>query len=223
MLKASSSSIGASDAAIIMADAFHSPGDIEKNIIEQVVANKIPAILVLNKVDMSNPEKLALTIAQYDEIHKFDAVVPTSASKGEGIDIVLSECEKFLSPSEWFFPDDMITDQPERMIVAETIREKILRTLNDEIPHGTAVSIEEFKDDGKIIKVRADIYCEKESHKGIIIGKKGASLKTIGSYAREDLEKLLGKKVYLNLWVKVKENWRESAKTVGNFGYHDEE
>ena len=220
MLKASKSSIGSSDAVLIVADAFHAPGDIEKNIIEQVVANKLPAILVLNKVDMSNPEKLALTIAQYDEIHKFDAVVPTSASKGEGIDIVLSECEKFLSPSEWFFPDDMITDQPERMIVAETIREKILRTLNDEIPHGTAVSIEEFKDDGKIIKVRADIYCEKESHKGIIIGKKGASLKTIGSYAREDLERFFGVKVFIELWVKVKEKWRDSSVNLNNFGYN---
>lgn len=220
MLKASKSSIGSSDAVVIVADAFHAPGDIEKNIIEQVVANKLPAILVLNKVDMSNPEKLALTIAQYDEIHKFDAVVPTSASKGEGIDIVLSECEKFLSPSEWFFPDDMITDQPERMIVAETIREKILRTLNDEIPHGTAVSIEEFKDDGKIIKVRADIYCEKESHKGIIIGKKGVSLKTIGSYAREDLERFFGVKVFIELWVKVKEKWRDSSVNLNNFGYN---
>jgi GTP-binding protein Era len=220
MLKASKSSIGSSDAVVIVADAFHAPGDIEKNIIEQVVANKLPAILVLNKVDMSNPEKLAITIAQYDEIHKFDAVVPTSASKGEGIDIVLSECEKFLSPSEWFFPDDMITDQPERMIVAETIREKILRTLNDEIPHGTAVSIEEFKDDGKIIKVRADIYCEKESHKGIIIGKKGASLKTIGSYAREDLERFFGVKVFIELWVKVKEKWRDSSVNLNNFGYN---
>jgi GTP-binding protein Era len=220
MLKASKSSIGSSDAVVIVADAFHAPGDIEKNIIEQVVANKLPAILVLNKVDMSNPEKLALTIAQYDEIHKFDAVVPTSASKGEGIDIVLSECEKFLSPSEWFFPDDMITDQPERMIVAETIREKILRTLNDEIPHGTAVSIEEFKDDGKIIKVRADIYCEQESHKGIIIGKKGASLKTIGSYAREDLERFFGVKVFIELWVKVKEKWRDSSVNLNNFGYN---
>jgi len=220
MLKASKSSIGSSDAVVIVADSFHAPGDIEKNIIEQVVANKLPAILVLNKVDMSNPEKLALTIAQYDEIHKFDAVVPTSASKGDGVDIVLSECEKFLTPSEWFFPDDMITDQPERMIVAETIREKILRTLNDEIPHGTAVSIEEFKDEGKIIRVRADIYCEKDSHKGIIIGKKGASLKTIGSYAREDLERFFGVKVFIELWVKVKEKWRDSAVNLNNFGYN---
>ncbi len=220
MLKASKSSIGSSDAVILVADSFHSPGDIEKNIIEQIVANKLPCILVLNKTDMSTPEKLAQTISQYDEIHKFSAVVPTCASKNQGIDIVLAECAKFLSESEWFFPDDMITDQPERMIVAETIREKILRTLNDEIPHGTAVSVEEFKDDGKIIKIRADIYCEKDSHKGIIIGKKGASLKTIGSYAREDLERFFGVKVFLDLWVKVKEKWRDSAVNLNNFGYN---
>ncbi len=223
MLKASSSSIGSSDAAIIMADAFHAPGDIEKNIIEQVVANKIPAILVLNKTDMSNPVKLAETIAQYDAIHKFDAVIPTSASKGQGVDTVLKECEKFLSDSDWFFPEDMITDQPERMIAAEAIREKILRTLNDEIPHGTAVSIEEFKDEGKILKIRADIYCEKASHKGIIIGKNGEALKTIGSYAREDLERFFGVKVYLNLWVKVKEKWRDNISNLNNFGYNQKE
>ena len=197
--------------------------DIEKNIIEQVVANKIPAVLVLNKTDMSDPVKLAETIAQYDAIHKFDAVIPTSASKGQGVDIVLKECEKFLSESEWFFPEDMITDQPERMIAAETIREKILRTLNDEIPHGTAVSIEEFKDEGKIIRIRADIYCEKPSHKGIIIGKNGEALKTIGSYAREDLEKFFGVKVYLNLWVKVKEKWRDNLFNLNNFGYNQKE
>ena len=223
MLKASTSSIGSSDVAILVADSFHAPGDREKNIINQIVSNKMPSILVLNKTDMSDPVKLAETIAQYDVIHKFDAVIPTSASKGQGVDIVLKECEKFLSESEWFFPEDMITDQPERMIAAETIREKILRTLNDEIPHGTAVSIEEFKDEGKIIRIRADIYCEKPSHKGIIIGKNGEALKTIGSYAREDLEKFFGVKVYLNLWVKVKEKWRDNLFNLNNFGYNQKE
>ena len=223
MLKASSSSIGSSDAVIIMADAFHSPGDIEKNIIEQAVKNKIPSVLVLNKMDMSNPVKLAETIAQYDAIHKFDAVIPTSASKGQGVDIVLAECEKFLTESDWFFPDDIITDQPERMIVAEAIREKILRTLNDEIPHGTAVSIEQFIDEGKIIKINATIYCEKSSHKGIIIGKNGDAIKTIGTYAREDLERFFGVKIHLDLWVKVKEKWRDSISNLNNLGYNSKE
>ncbi len=220
MLKASTSSIGSSDAVVLVADSFHSPGDIEKNIIEKIVECKLPSILVLNKTDMTTPEVLAKTISQYDELHKFSAVIPMCASKGDRTDILIKECEEFLVDSEWFFPDDMITDQPERMIVAETIREKILRTLNDEIPHGTAVSIEEFKDEGKIIRVRADIYCEKESHKGIIIGKKGASLKTIGSYAREDLERFFGVKVFIELWVKVKEKWRDSAANLVNLGYN---
>lgn len=219
MLLASKSSIGSSDVAILVANAYSGPGDIEKNILSQISANKMPAILVLNKIDMVTPEVLAQTITQYDELYKFDAVVPACASKGQGMETLLEECAKFLTPSEWFFPEDMITDQPERMIVAEVIREKILRTLNDEIPHGTAVSVEEFKDEGKIIRVRAEIYCEKESHKGIIIGKRGASLKKIGSYAREDLERFFGVKVFMDLWVRVKEKWRDSNLNLNSLGY----
>ena len=139
------------------------------------------------------------------------------------MDELMDECSKFLGESEWFFPEDMVTDQPERQIAAEIIREKILRTLNQEIPHGTAVVIEEFKDEDTLIRIRAEIFCEKASHKGIIVGKGGSSLKLIGTYAREDLEKMFGTKVYLNLWVKVKENWRESARTVGNFGYREDD
>ena len=220
MLAASGSSIGNSDAVILIADVNYGLGEIEKDIIERIKSSKLPSILVLNKVDMADPEKVANTIVEYDSYYKFDAVVPTSASKGQGIKAVLSECEKFLTESEWFFPEDIITDQPERSIVAETIREKILRTLTDEIPHGTAVEIEEFKDQGNIIKVRATIYCEKASHKGIIIGKNGATLKRIGSYAREDLERFFGVQIYLNLWVKVKEKWRDSTINLNNLGYN---
>ncbi len=220
MLTASSSSLGSSDAVILIADASYSPGEIEKNILEKVSGSKLPCILVLNKTDMSGAEKLAKTISEYDALYKFDAVVPTCASRGQGVDDVISECEKFLTESEWFFPEDMITDQPERTIAAEVIREKILRTLNDEIPHGTAVSVEEFKEDGKMIRIRADIYCEKASHKGIIIGKDGETLKKIGSYAREDLERFFGTKVYINLWVKVKEKWRDSTLNLNNLGYN---
>ena len=157
------------------------------------------------------------------EKHDFVAFVPIAAKKGKNVPELMDECSKFLSESDWFFPEDMITDQPERQIAAEIIREKILRTLNKEIPHGTAVVIEEFKDEGTLIRIRAEIFCEKASHKGIIVGKGGEALKLIGTYAREDLEKMFGTKIYLNLWVKVKENWRESARTVGNFGYRDEE
>ena len=176
MLAASDSSIGNSDAVILIADVNYGLGDIEKDIIERIKRTKLPSILVLNKTDMSTPEKVAKTIMEYDNYYKFDAVVPTSASRGQGVDAVLEECSKYLLESEWFFPDDIITDQPERSIVAETIREKLLRVLSDEVPHGTAVSIEEFKDEEKIIRVRADIYCEKASHKGIIIGKNGETL-----------------------------------------------
>ena len=172
---------------------------------------------------MATPEKVAATIMEYDSYYKFDAVVPTSASRGSGVDAVIEECSKYLCESEWFFPDDMITDQPERSIVSETIREKLLRVLSDEVPHGTAVAIEEFKDEGSIIKVRADIYCERASHKGIIIGKNGETLKRIGTYAREDLERFFGVKVYINLWVKVKEKWRDSTLNLNNLGYNIKE
>lgn len=223
MLAASDSSIGSSDAVILIADVNFGLGEIEKDIIEKIKRIKLPAILVLNKTDMATPERIAKTITEYDNYYKFDAVVPTSASKGQGVQAVIEECSKYLCESEWFFPDDMITDQPERNIVAETIREKLLRVLSDEVPHGTAVSIEEFKDEGSIIRVRADIYCERSSHKGIIIGKNGETLKRIGTYSRQDLEKFFGVKVYINLWVKVKEKWRDSTLNLNNLGYNIKE
>ena len=223
MLTASSTSISASDVIVLIADVNYPLGEIEMNIIEKIKATKLPSILVLNKTDMSNPEQVAKAISEYDAYYKFDAVVPTCASKGHGVAAVIDECSKFLTPSEWFFPDDIITDQPERTIAAETIREKLLRTLSDEIPHGTAVVIEEFKDTGKIIKIRAEIYCEKASHKGIIIGKNGETLKRIGSYAREDLERFFGVQVYINLWVKVKEKWRDNTLNLNNLGYNIKE
>ena len=177
---------------------------------------------MVNKVDEHTPADIAATIAAYAAAYDFDAVVPISAKSGKGVDALFEEASKFLYESVWYFPEDAVTDQPERQIAAEIIREKLLRTLNKEIPHGTAVVIEEFKEEKNIIRIRAEIFCEKASHKGIIVGKNGAALKLVGTYAREDLEKFLGTKVYLNLWVKVKENWRESAATVGNFGYRDE-
>ena len=145
--------------------------------------------------------------------------MPICAKNGKNVQELLGECEKFLSESDWFFPGDMITDQPERQVAAEIIREKILRTLDKEIPHGTAVVIEEFKESNSMIKIRAEIFCEKASHKGIIIGKNGALLKLIGSRAREDIEKFFGTKVFLDLWVKGKENWRNSDVLLNNFGF----
>ena len=223
MVKTADTSMREADAVVLVVDTGKEITSVEENIIAYLKKSGIPAILALNKIDMYDREVLAETIAKYAEKHSFEAFVPISAKKNKNVKDLMDECAKFLAESDWFFPEDMITDQPERQIAAEIIREKILRTLNKEIPHGTAVVIEEFKDEDTLIRIRAEIFCEKASHKGIIVGKNGASLKLIGTYAREDLEKLFGTKVYLNLWVKVKENWRESARTVSNFGYRDEE
>jgi len=222
MVKAADSSMKDADAVILVADAGRNISETEKNVISYIKESGAGSILALNKVDLYRREQIAETIAVYADEHDFDAVVPISAKKGENVNIVLKECEKFLCESDWFFPDDIVTDQPERQIAAEIIREKLLRALDREIPHGTAVVIEDFKDEDTLISIRAEIFCEKESHKRIIIGKNGAVLKMVGSYARSDLEKMFGAKVYLNLWVKVKENWRESIQAVNNFGYREE-
>ena len=223
MVKAADSTMRDADAVVLVVDTGKDISTVEENVMAYLKKSGIPALLALNKIDMYRREQIAETIAKYAAKHDFEAFVPISARSGKNVDELLDECAKFLSESDWFFPDDMVTDQPERQIAAEIIREKILRTLNKEIPHGTAVVIEEFKDERSLISIRAEIFCEKASHKGIIVGKNGASLKLIGTYSREDLEKLFGTKVYLNLWVKVKENWRESARTVSNFGYRDED
>ena len=222
MVDTANASMREADAIVLMADAGRELTTVEENVIRYLKQSGIPAVLALNKTDLYDAGVIAETIKRYAALHDFAAVVPLSAKSGKQVQDVLDECEKLLAPSEWFFPEDMITDQPERQIAAEIIREKILRTLNKEVPHGVAVVIEEFKDEGSIIRIRAEIFCEKASHKGIIVGKNGAELKMVGTYARQDLEKLFGTKVYLNLWVKVKENWRDSRAAVGNFGYREE-
>ena len=222
MVKTANSSMADADAVILVVDVSKEISQVELNVIDYLKKTGLPSIIALNKTDLVRREEIAQTIQAYSEKHSFDAFVPICAKNGKHVDELLGECEKFLSESDFFFPEDMVTDQPERQIAAEIIREKILRTLNKEVPHGTAVVIEEFKDEGSLVRIRAEIFCEKASHKGIIVGKGGESLKLIGSYARQDLEKMLGTKVYLNLWVKVKENWRESARTVTNFGYTEE-
>ena len=214
MVKAADSTMRDADAVVLVIDAGKEISKVEENVIAYLKRSGIPAVLAINKIDLYRREQLAETISAYAAKHDFEAFVPIAAKNGKNVQELLDECAKFLSESPWFFPEDMVTDQPERQLAAEIIREKILRTLNKEVPHGTAVVIEEFKDEGSLVSIRAEIFCEKASHKGIIVGKNGASLKLIGSYAREDLERLLGTKVYLNLWVKVKENWRESARTV---------
>ena len=222
MVKTANSTMQEGDMVILVADAGYRPGDVEEGIIAYLKKSETPAILALNKVDLYRREQIAETIAAYAATHNFEAVVPISAKKGKYVDEVLDECSKLLHEGEWFYDEDMITDQPQRQMVAEIIREKILRTLDKEIPHGVAIVVEEYRDEGSIVRIRAEIFCEKVSHKGILVGKNGETLKRIGSYAREDMEKLLDAQVYLNLWVKVKENWRDSARGILNFGYTEE-
>ena len=222
MVKTANSSMQDADAVILVVDTGKPISDVEKNVIEYLKKTETPSVLALNKIDMYRREQIAETIAAYAELHAFSAVVPICAKNGKGVEEVLDECAPFLQESDFFFPEDMVTDQSERQVAAEVIREKLLRTLNKEIPHGVAVAIEEFKDEGSLVSIRAEIYCEKASHKGIIVGKNGEELKRVGSYARADLEASLGAKVYLNLWVKVKENWRDSQRGITDFGFTEE-
>ena len=222
MVKTANSTMHEGDAVILVADVGFAPGDVEISIINYLKQSETPGILALNKVDLYRREQIAKTIADYAALFNFEAVVPISAKKGKYVDELMEECSKLLREGEWFYEEDMITDQPQRQMAAEVIREKILRTLDKEIPHGVAVVIEEYRDEGDIIRLRAEIFCEKASHKGILVGKNGETLKRIGSYARADLEEMLGAKVYLNLWVKVKENWRDSQRGILNFGYTEE-
>ncbi len=221
MVKAANTTMQDADAVILVVEAGKEITNVERNVIDYLERSGVPAILAVNKVDLADATQVAETILTYSRRHAFEAVVPICARNGGKVDELLKECEQFLSEEDWMFPEDMITDQPERQIAAEVIREKLLRTLNKEVPHGTAVVIEEFTEEEGLIRIRAEIFCEKASHKGIIVGKGGAGLKLVGTYAREDLERIFGTKVYLNLWVKVKENWRESVGNVKNFGYYE--
>ena len=223
MVKTTSETLGGVDGAILVVEAREAVGDIEAKVIERLKADEIPAILVINKIDAVSPPNVAKTIAAYAAAFDFSAVVPISAKNGKGVDIVVDECRNFLYEGDWMFEEDIVTDQPERQIAAEIIREKLLRTLDEEIPHGTAVAIEEWREKRGVVSIRAEIYCEKASHKGIIIGKHAATIKKIGTYAREDIEKMLDAKVFLDLYVRVKENWRDSEFNITNLGYNKED
>ena len=222
MVKTASQTLGGVDHAILVVEAREEVGDIEAQLISRFKSDGMRAILVVNKTDMFRAGNIAKTIQAYANEFDFDAVIPISAKNGKGVDIVIDECRQYLSEGDWFFDEDMITDQPERQIVAEIIREKLLRSLDEEIPHGTAVTIEEWNEKRGVVSIRAEIDCEKASHKGIIIGKKGALIKQIGMQARQDAERMLDAKVFLDLYVRVKENWRESDFNINNFGYHED-
>ncbi len=222
MVKTAGDTLGGADAAILVVEPREAVGDIEAELIAGIKKRGLGSVLVINKTDAVGKANVAKTIAAYSAVHDFDAVIPTVAKSGKNVEIVIDECRRYLADSVWFFPEDMVTDQTERQIAAEIVREKLLRSLNDEIPHGTAVSIEEFTEAGNMVRVRAEIYCERSSHKGIIIGKNGATLKHIGTMARTDLEKFFGTKVFLDLWVRVKENWRDSQFNLNDLGYREE-
>ena len=224
MVKTANATMQDADAVVLVTDLGKEVSKVEEDVISYAKRAEVPCILVLNKTDLYNATEVAEAIMKYAALHDFTAVVPLSAKSGKGVEAVLDECKPFLRESDWFYPEDIATDQPERVMAAEIIREKVLRTTNKEIPHGVAVVVEKFSEDPKtgMVSIHATVYCERASHKGIILGKGGEGLKRIGTYARQDIENLLGAKVYLNLWVKVKENWRDSAATVANFGYNDQ-
>ena len=215
-------SIADVDATILVVEPVANIGAQEEALIERLTASRCPVILAINKIDSVEKEALLEVIAVYSQAMEFAAIIPISAKTGDGVDALLRECEKYAIDSPFMFDEDQTTDQPERQVMAEIIREKILWNLDREIPHGTAVEITKFSErDNGIIDIDATIYCEKASHKGIIIGKGGAMLKKISSQARGDCEKFMGTKVYLTTWVKVKENWRDSDFLVRNFGYSE--
>ena len=210
------------DAVVLVVEPVASIGPQERELIASIKAADCPAVLAINKLDTVEPEKLLAVIALYSEAYAFNAIVPISARTGDGVEDLLKELDKFAVESPALFPEGVTTDQPEKQVCAELIREKLLLNLEREVPHGTAVEITRFseRDDG-IIDLEATIYCEKASHKGIIIGKHGAMLKKIGEDARKDIEEFMGTKVYLQTWVKVKEKWRDSNSLLRNFGYTD--
>lgn len=221
MVKAIDDSISGVDACMLVVEPEEEPRQAELDLIEKIKQDKLPAILVINKIDLQKDKsKIAALILKFSRLCDFEAIIPVSALKNDGIDELLNELKKLSVESIHFFPDDTLTDQPERVIASEIIREKLLLRLDKEIPHGTAVAIEKFKEreDSDIIDIDATIFCEKESHKGIIIGKNGAMLKAISSSARYELEKFLNCRVNLKCWVKVKEDWRNREGLIHNFG-----
>ena len=223
MVKVVNDTVTDVDIAALVVDPVPRVGPAEQELIARMKQYQMPSVLIINKIDTVKNEDLLAVIAAYSKEHNWDAVVPISAKTGENCDILFEEFEKFAIEGPQLFPDDMLCDQPERQLVAEIVREKMLGLLDREVPHGTAVAVERMKEreDG-LIEISATIYCEKKSHKGIIIGKKGAMLKQIGAQARVDIEELLDTRVFLELWVKVKEDWRNNMYQMRNFGYESE-
>ena len=222
MVNVTRQSVSEVDAVLLMVEPIANLGPQEEALLEQLRQTGQPVILVINKIDTVEKDALLAVIARYAKEMEFAAVVPLSAKTGEGVEALLEECTQFAQEGPHLFPAGMTSDQPERQMMAEIIREKLLWCLDREVPHGTAVEVTRFSErDDEIIDLEVTIYCEKASHKGIIIGKQGAMLKKISTMARVDCEKFMGTKVFLTTWVKVKENWRDSDFLIRNFGYQD--
>ena len=213
------------DAVALLVEPIASIGAQEQALIEKLRENDMPAVLVINKADtLEDKKKLLPVIAVYSEAYPFEAIIPISAKTGDGVEELLGVLDRFAVEGPQLFPDDYISDQPEKQICAEIVREKLLLTLDKEIPHGTAVVVTKFsqREENDVIDMDVTIYCEKQSHKGIIIGKQGAMLKRIGEMARRDIERFMGAKVFLQTWVRVKENWRDSDFLLRNFGFTED-
>ncbi len=222
MVKVVRQSVADVDAVCLMVEPIAHIGPPEQALIERIRAEKLPAVLVINKIDTVEKDTLLAVIAAYAEAHSFDAIIPLSARQGDGMDILMNQLMTYAQEGPQLFPDGMTTDQPERQIISEIVREKLLWCLDKEIPHGTAVEVTKFSErEDLVIDVDVTIYCEKASHKGIIIGRQGAMLKKISTAARQDMERFMGAKVYLETWVKVKENWRDNVSYIRSLGYED--
>lgn len=222
MLRSINESVAGVDFCVLVAEACKEISEEERQLCEKFASLGLPAVLAINKIDtISDKTVLAAQIAEYSKLYDFSAVVPCSAQTGDGIAILKKEMRKLAPEGDYMFDEDTLTDQPERVLAGEMIREKLLRLLEREVPHGTAVFIERMKErqDADIIDIDATIYCEKASHKGIIIGKGGSMLKKIGTYARQDMERFFGCKINLQIWVKVKEDWRNRESVLRTLGY----
>jgi len=222
MVKVAKDSMQDTDVIIFVVDATEGIRETERQIAENITKLGLPCVLVINKVDLVKKETLLPMIADYSSLCEFEEIVPISAKTGDGTELLVDKLCDYLYEGPQFFESDMVTDQPEKQIAAEIIREKMLWLLEKEVPHGIAISIEKMKESEKLVTIYANIYCEKASHKGIIIGKNGEMLKKIGSLARGDIEKMLDKKVFLQLWVKIKPDWRNSNSMIKNFGFENE-
>ena len=223
MVKVVNETVADVDTVLLLVEPVARIGIPEQMLIDKIKQFDMPAILVINKIDTVEKETLLEVMAMYAEACDFLAVIPLSAKNGDGVELLENVLREQCFESPALFPEDMVSDQPERQIVAEIVREKLLTLLDKEVPHGTAIEIEKFseREDSDVLDIGAVIYCERKSHKGIIIGKNGAMLKKVGAMARTDIEELLGCRVYLQLWVKVKEGWRDSVGLIRNFGYDE--